>query len=426
MQAITAEEILSNSPLNTGGREEVPKYERKLAKKVNSLLDAKPRFIISVDGLRRVGKTILLKQALNRALGKRQAFYFSFDKRSQQTPQALEQVISFFIKKDNGALICLDEVGKISDWAGIIKKHYDRSRAAFLISSSATLQMKKGGESLAGRMARFTLPPMEFDEYLELSGIKKGELKLSLEKPAHSAEFEEYLPGFLSRGAYPELCSVDDSETVRQYVRKSTVEKMIFEDIPGAFSIAHPAKLLEIYNYFASYSSEFVHEQSISGLTGLSALTVADYVSYLEESHLVRRVYTEANFSKMIRKKKKGFVASPTLYSQTASEFSTGRLVETAVFSKLSGLQPMTYRDSQKREVDFIVAFGGKKYAIEVKSGAQVARQDLASLVHYLRANKSAYGCVIYRGPYDSFEIDGITLQLIPLSTFLAAGSILP
>jgi len=426
MPSITAEEILSNSPLNTGGQEEVPKYERKLGQAIKSLLSAKPRFIISIDGLRRVGKTVLLKQALNRAQGKRRAFYFSFDKRSQQTPGALEQVISFFIKKDREALICLDEVGKIDDWAGIIKKHYDRSSAAFLLSSSATLQMKKGGESLAGRMASFTLPPMGFDEYLELSGVKKGKLHLSLENPEHPSQFGEYLRGFLGRGAYPELCGVDDLEAIRQYVRKSTVEKMIFEDIPGTFRMAHPAKLLEIYNYFASYSGEFVHEQSIAGLTGLSALTVADYVSYLEESHLVRRVYTEANFSKMIRKKKKGFVASPTLYSQTASEFSTGRLVETAVFSKLSEFQPMTYRDSQKREVDFIVALGGKKHAIEVKSGKQVARSELSNTVHYLKANRLASGCVIYQGPYDLVEVDGITIHLVPLPTFLAADSILP
>ena len=400
----------------------MPVFERKLAKKVHFLLENKPRFVVSVEGLRRVGKTVLLKQVLNKVSRKRQAFYYSFDKRSQQTTLGLEQVISFFLNKDKDAVICLDEVGRIDDWAGVVKKHYDRSNAAFLLSSSATLQMKRGGESLAGRMASLTLPPMGFDEYLSLAGVAKSANGFRLDKPECRTEHAEHLPGFLLKGAYPELCPVKDSETIRQYVAKSTVEKMIFEDIPATFRVAHPAKLLEIYDYFANYSSELMHEQSIAGLSGLSAPTVSDYISYLEGSHLVRRVYSEDNYSKTIRKKKKGFVASPTLYSNSASEFSDGRLAETAVFSKIAELSPRTYRDAQKREVDFILERNGAKYPIEVKSGKQVSRSDIPGLLHYLGANRLENGFVVYRGPYDVLEVGKSRVHLVPLSTFLSSG----
>ncbi|MFH1199484.1 MAG: ATP-binding protein [Candidatus Micrarchaeota archaeon] len=425
MAGITADEILGYSPLNTGGAEPVPKFERKLAAEIYSFVSKKKRFVVAVDGLRRVGKSVLLKQTLNRLQKEGcNVFYFSFDKRAHQNAGVLEDVIGYFLRKDASCVMCLDEIGKVDDWAGVVKKHYDSSNATFFVSSSAALRVRQGKESLAGRMLNYTLPPLGFDEYLDLVGVGRGRRALDFSRPELRLAFREHLDGFFNRGSYPELSGVEDAGVVKNYIKNSTVEKMIFEDIPQTFKVQHVSKLLEIFEYFANYSGDFIHERTISSAVGLSEPTVNDYVTYLEQSHLVKRIYTESNFLKGIRKKKKGFVASPSIYSNTTSNFSQGKLVETAVFDKLRQYSPLTYYDEQKREVDFVVRTKNGVYPIEVKSSGKVTLSDLPSLLHYLEKRRLERGYVVYDGPFDVLSAQEKTIYLLPLSSFLAADSI--
>lgn len=421
MARITIEEILTYSAYNTGGKEEVPNYERKLLSDIYSFIKKKKRFVIALDGLRRVGKTVMLKQILNKLQdGGRTVFYFAFDKKQHQNIDVLEEILKFFIRKDKNAVICLDEVGKIDDWAGVIKKYYDGSGATFFVSSSAALHIKKGKESLAGRMINYTLPPHSFDEYLELKEVGKQSV-LDFNNPEISTMFKEELNGFFKKGSYPELSDVDDEKIIKNYIRNSTMEKMVFEDIPSIFKISHPSKLLEIYEYFANYSGDFIHEKTIAGQIGISEPTVTDYISYLEESHLVKRVYTEANYLKKIRKKKKGYVASPSIYFNTTSNFSLGKLIETAVFDKLNRFQPVTYFDEQKREIDFLIKSKKCIYPIEVKSSKKVSGSELTNMTNYMKNKKLNRGYVIYSGPYDELNLEGMEIHLIPVSTFLGS-----
>lgn len=425
MVKITAEEILTYSPLNTGGSETVPVYERKMLSLIYSFISKKKRFVVAIDGLRRVGKTVLLKQLLNKLQKDgRSTFYFSFDKKVHQNPEVLEEVVRFFIGKDREAVICLDEVGKVEDWAGIVKKYYDSSKATFFVSSSAALQIKKGKESLAGRMINYTLPPLSFNEYLELKNLKKEKIKFDFSKPEKPTIFKEHLSGFLNKGSYPELADIEDKNIIANYIKNSTIEKMIFEDIPSIFKISHVSKLFSIFEYFANYSGDFIHEKTIAGLIGLSEPTVSDYITYLEESHLIKRVYTEANYSKKIRKKKKGYVASPSIYSNTTSNFSQGKLIETAVFEKLMPHAPLTYLDIQKHEVDFILKTTNGIFPIEVKSSSNVSLSDLQGLLYYMKEKKVENGYVIYNGPYDYLKSEEKIIHLIPLSSFLASDEI--
>lgn len=425
MAGITAEEILGYSPLNTGGREKVPVFERKLVSEAYSFLRAKKRFIIAIDGLRRVGKTVMLKQLLNKLREQgRTAFFFSFDKRAHQSPDVLEEVVRFFLNKDENAAICLDEIGKVDDWTGVLKKHYDSSNATFFVSSSAALRVRQGTDSLAGRVINYTLPPLGFDEFLELKALKREKTRLDFAKPVLPTAYGEHLSGFLEKGSYPELCDVEDAGVIRSYVKNSTVEKMIFEDIPAVFPVSNVSKLLEVYEYFANYSGDFVHERAISSAIGLSEPAVADYITYLEQSHLVKRVYTESNYLKGIRKKKKGFAASPSIYANTTSNFSQGKLFETAVFDKLRPFSPLTYFDAQKHEIDFVVRSKDGVYPIEVKSSSKVTLSDLPALLYYLQKKRLDSGFVVYGGPFDELHAGGKTVYLLPISSFLAADSL--
>lgn len=427
MPKIAISEILEASPLNTGKKEVLPQYERGIVKEISDFLSKKKKFIFAIDGLRRVGKTTASKQILNKVLHQdhRAVRYFSFDRLSYQTPEIFKQVIEYLISDNNDVLICLDEIGKIEDWSGILKGFYDRYNTAFIVTGSASLTIRKGKESLAGRMINYTLEPIGFDEYLELKKIKDEKLNLNLRNPKCLSQFQNELDGFLIKGSYPELAEIDDNTIIRQYIRNSTLDKMIFEDIPDIFNVTYKSKLMNLFEYISNYSGDFFQEKSLAGLIGLNEALTSEYIKYLEESYLVKRIYTEANYEKKYRKNKKFFVASPSIYRNITEKFSEGKLLETAVFDKLRKLNPLTYRNEQKKEVDFIIKAGDYKFAIEVKSASKIPNIDLGNLIYYLDNSKNATGILIYNGDYDEITIKGKKIYFVPIPTFLASELIL-
>ncbi len=72
------------------------------------------------------------------------------------------------------------------------------------------------------------------------------------------------------------------------------------------------------------------------------------------------------------------------------------------------------YRDSQKREVDFIATF-----PIEVKYQSTITSQDAANLLYYMKQYKVREGVMVTKELFDEKEIDGKTIRYIPLDVFL-------
>jgi predicted AAA+ superfamily ATPase len=166
----TIEEINEYNPWLKGEKFEVPGFKRNCYEKIKEEVE-KRKFIVGIVGLRRIGKTILMKQIGNEVEGEK--FFFSFDEEAYQNAESLKFVISHFLKiAKTKPFIFLDEIGRIKGWAGVLKKYHDLGKATFVISSSSYLHITKGKESLAGRLKDFTLLPWSFDEYLKLKGEK--------------------------------------------------------------------------------------------------------------------------------------------------------------------------------------------------------------------------------------------------------------
>jgi len=116
--------------------------------------------------LKRVGKSTIVKQLLEG----RNAFYFSFDEKKYANTDALKRVLEVFLEEADKPLIALDEVFRVEDWAGVLKRFHDQKKAQFILTGFSSLATKKGLESFSGRMLEFYLPPLQFGEYLELKG----------------------------------------------------------------------------------------------------------------------------------------------------------------------------------------------------------------------------------------------------------------
>ena len=202
------------------------------------------RQIISISGLRRVGKSTLIKQIINSLLENKtdpyKILYFSFDQPTiLEEKDTLEKIITLYLKeilnKDiykikQKVYIFLDEIQLIPFWQDIVKRYYDISpNLKFIVSGSASLLISsKSKESLAGRIFEKKLSPLTFSEYKKLS---------------KNRDFEE----FLNFGQFPELLDINDNLNFLAYIKNSNLS------INTIFTSSSKSDAIKLYEMGATY-----------------------------------------------------------------------------------------------------------------------------------------------------------------------------
>ncbi len=266
--------------------------DRSVLEKIRKRLN-EPQ-IISLCGLRRVGKTTLLEKIISdysKTHGASSTMYFSMD---DFTQIELLDVIDAFkeIHGKEPKFVFLDEVQKLENWAEKVKILYDTKKYKLFISGSQSLFLRKGSsESLAGRIFEFEISSLTFGEYLEFSGKKQ----LALKPLLYSNELEKEFNDYLLTGGFPEMIGKKDVKLIREYVKNSIVEKIVFSDMPRLYPIEEPAKVAAILDVLVDNPGMMVELTSLSQKLGLSRQTLSKYLEYLEQAHLIVKTY---NYSK--------------------------------------------------------------------------------------------------------------------------------
>ncbi len=420
----------------------LPEFKRSVFFDLIKFLE--PKQILALVGLRRVGKTILLKQLLSSVLEssvKKNVFYFAFDDFLVQNPLVLQDVLDYFLKTiavDGRKYVFLDEVQKVDYWQDFVKRVYDsRDDVKFVVSGSASLDLKKSKESLAGRLFDFFIPVLSFSEFLELNGVSGisrpgldfNELKAVYENNIHKqTELSEFFLDYLARGAFPEIAVVQDKAVVEAYIKNSVIEKIVFEDIPIVFKVRRKEILYSLLEYCSRETSNLLDLFNLSKTFSVNYLTLRSYLFFLQHSFLVDLQFNYSkNLSKQLRKSKKIHVAHPCItasflhYSKTDAGFQeiAGRLVESMVFqhSRLLGEKIFFYRTPQKEEIDLIL----DALPVEVKYSSSIGYSDYAFLIKFLKQENLSTGIVVTKNVFEEKTADGKKIWLIPAWLYLLA-----
>ena len=377
---------------------EQQKYKRKLFFELVKYLPE--RQIISVVGLRRTGKTILLKQLIQHLIEQdgvnpNNILFLSFDEVLVTSKLALKDYLDTFLenilKKESTKkiYIFLDEIQYIDKWQHILKRYYDtRQNIKFIVSGSSSLFLKKKTtESLTGRIYEFKLQPLSFEEFLGLSNVspelfseyQKYSLqigKLTIEYTQNDYNlflarsgnilkdfFEEYLLYY----QFPEMVLQKDKDKIRKYISESVYKKAVEYDIPKVFGVEKIDELKFLFQILVNENSSLIEFKTISSEAGIEENTVKKYISYFQESFLVNLLY---NYSKSFRKskrlQKKGYIASPNFFTAFRSDWTEnlelrpqyfGSLVETYIFNLLKEkYQYLSFYRKGQDEVDFVAS----------------------------------------------------------------------
>ncbi len=367
--------------------------------------------IISLCGLRRVGKTTILKKIIVDLLKDNPAdsiLYFSFD--DFQASELLD-VIDAFISIHNKEPIFLifDEVQKLPNWAGKVKILYDTGKYKIFISGSESLFLRKGtSESLAGRIFEFEVKKLSFLEYLNFIGM--GEL---IKKPQlYEIQLQNELNRYLITAGFPEMIDKKDRMMIRDYIRNAVIEKIVFSDMVKIYPIENPMQLVAMLEIVIDNPGIIIDLVSLSQKLRIHRHTLSKYFKYLEMAHLVVKLYNFSRNRVTSEKSLKKFYPtflSPVLLEE--SEEKMGKLIETTCV--LATDTKFFWRGKYKDEVDIIIQREKELLPVEIKYRNQLIQNR--GLQKFCKKYKCKEAMVVTKDEREKSE--GITL--VPVYEFL-------
>ena len=334
------------------------------------------RTIQVVAGPRQVGKTTMVKQALQQlSIPSRFFNADGVDEDSKEWISACwEEVRSqkAFNHSDE-MIVAFDEIHKINNWSEQVKREWDADtfhdvNIKVVLLGSSRLLLKKGlTESLAGR---FEMIPMGHWSYAEMH-------------EAFGLDINQYI----YFGGYPGSAPyVSNESRWRKYMREAIIAPAIEKDVLLTTFIYKPALMHQLFRLGCAYSGELLSYNKMLGMLQDSgnATTLVNYLEVLGESKLLIGLPKYViDASRKYRTIPKLQVYNNGLLTALSDGLSYekvrtdpklwGRWVESAVgcylLDKVDELDgALYYWRENNEEVDFIVRRGEKLLAIEVKS----------------------------------------------------------
>ncbi|MFH0972272.1 MAG: ATP-binding protein [Candidatus Micrarchaeota archaeon] len=387
--------------------------ERRIYREIKDrLLDKQ---VISLCGLRRVGKTMILRKIISELIsghGADSVLYFSFDDFSQLE---LYEIIDEFesIHGHPPRFLVFDEVQKLANWAEKVKILYDAGKYKIFVSGSDSLFLRKGSrESLAGRILEYEVARLSFSEYLDF--VEKGQLA---KKPLlYQKELEKEFEKYLFTAGFPELVGDTRADFVRQYIQTAILEKILFIDMPRIYPIDDPQQLKSILEILADRPGMIVDVTSFSRELGISRQTLSKYLGCLEMAHLVIKLYNysrnKSTSEKRLKKYYPNFLSPALLEGKDGAYYA--QLVESccAINTKAG----FFWRDKYKNEVDLVLQERGETIPVEVKFSR--SHIDAPGISKFAAKFKCKQGYVLTRDMHKMGK-SGLEIEWLPVFEFL-------
>lgn len=338
--------------------------------------------IIVITGMRRVGKTTLLRKIFT-SLESDNKVFLDFENlldrkvfRENDFNNILNNLAAYDILPGAPAFIFIDEIQYQPETIHAIKYLYDHYTIKFFITGSSSFYLKNMfPESLSGRKIIFELFPLTFKEFLVFKGKKrndhisfldKSKLKNKISSEKLTKDFDEYL----YFGGFPQVV-LKKSERHKKELLKDIFSSYYQKDIQLLADFRNLRAFEELVLLLMQRTGSKLDISKLASTVGVSRETVYNYLSFLEGTyfiHLIRPYST--NVDREISGSRKVYVCDTGLVNHFA-KVDLGNLFENAVYNNLRQYAEIKYY--QKRsgaEIDFILP--NEKVGIEVKlSGTQ-------------------------------------------------------
>lgn len=314
---------------------EVPPFHRWIFGRLHRLLVSGLTPAVVLRGPRRVGKTILLRQLMQRLIADqvspRQILYIAFDELETLTglrdpvlsiarwfqERILRKTFNEIAREGGVCFLFFDEVQNLDAWAPQIKHLVDSHQVKVMVTGSSSLRIEAGRDSLAGRVTTIDLGPLLLREIAEIrfgrtvrpfwgdNGLdaaatpdfwRDALLQARAEAPLRLQAFA----AFSERGGYPISQIRHDVPwaEMADYLNETVIKRAIQHDLRlGPRGVKRDEKLLEeVFRLSCHYAGQtpgqsvFVPEiqQALAGNIGWNR--ILSYLRFLDATLLIRLI----------------------------------------------------------------------------------------------------------------------------------------
>ena len=247
-----------------------------------------------ITGIRRSGKSVILKQIINEVLEKgvkeENIIYINFELTDYsyiKTSKELDEYIKTRIVNSNKYYLFFDEIQYVKEWEKTInsyKAKYGDKISIFITGSNSDLLSGELSTLLSGRYVSFKIRPFSFKEVCEFKNYELDKYKL-----------EEQFNDYIKWGGLPQRFSLNDEVSVRTYLT-DVYNSIVVKDIINRFNITD----IDLFNRIAEYivttpSQTFSAESLVKYFElnddrGVAKNTLYNYLEYMCKAHLIEKV----------------------------------------------------------------------------------------------------------------------------------------
>ncbi|MDR3166939.1 MAG: ATP-binding protein [Treponema sp.] len=307
--------------------------------------------------------------------------------------------------------VIIDEIQYAPELFTYIKIHVDSQKSAYLkkggrglkpqglfwLTGSQKFRLMEGiQESLAGRVAVLDMLGLSYREKIGkpwegrpfLPSLDRSSWEAP-DRPLTSPQvFKQIWNGF-----FPELAADPKMDRTRFY--ESYIQTYIARDVRDFYQVRDELAFFNFLTALAARTGELLNYHNLAGDAGIDGRTAKLWLAILERSGIIQflRPY-HANITKRVVKAPKVYFLDTGLAAylarwNTAESLATGAqkgaMLETWVFAEIlksywhNGAIPNIYfyRDTNGREIDFLIEQDMTLYPIEVKKTAMPRGDDV-------------------------------------------------
>lgn len=275
--------------------------------------EIKLKKIVIIQGLRRIGKTILAKTiCADSAFNGCNKINLRIGIFGQDDSEEALKIIEI-LKKDkiSNYLIFIDEFQDLKDWNKFLKDVYEYNNVKVIATGSISAMTEGVAHTEGGRFSYVQMHPLSFTEFLEING-RVGELRME-------SHFNEYA----KMGSYPDQDFNISINDYRKQISENIIEKTKNSQTLKNFKIDNPQQVNSILMYIIENVGETMSDNSISQKLGIHKDTVLKIIDYLKKSFIIYEVANaKENKGRAAQNNKKYYLEDHTFYLFTKqSEF---------------------------------------------------------------------------------------------------------
>jgi len=296
-------------------------FQRKIYPALKEHLSA--REVTVVTGMRRTGKTTLLRKMLSEVSSENKLYLdceniadrelFS-EKNYNNIPLALKSRGFDTTKK---LYIALDEIQLVPNIPSVIKYLHDHYDVKFLVTGSSSYYLKNlFSESLAGRKKIFELHPLDFGEFLTFKGVAYTAQDITTARfiaPEYERIRTQYTE-FIRFGGFPEVV-LAGSDVRKRELLTDILSSYINIDIATLSDFRRKDVVLSLMQMLATRAGGRLDYAKLARNIGISPVTVQSYVDFFEETYFLSRIPVFSRNPDRAIVKAKNCISPITVYS---------------------------------------------------------------------------------------------------------------